>query len=394
MASPLTLPFLSEAEYARRGGADRQALLGAERVQDGPATMFPASDFYDLSPARYDFPAVTLTTLRDVLVRGRSNVLTAPDAIVRHDLVDLRADVTPEEVFARLKLSDRQRAAAWTETDPFNVGYLPEAAAFTDAASFNYAHWMTEVLPRLTAFVRHGGRPGIPLIVDADLHPNLMRSIALAAGPDLTLHVLPRDELLRVGVLHNVSPTGYAPFSLREQSEVAFSHGRFGPRALAETIGELRRGMASPAAGEARPRLFIRRKTKLRRLVNEDDIEAALVARGFVAMEPERLSLEEQIAAFSNAGMVVGATGAAITNVMFCRPDCPTLVLMPRFRLTAYWYWRRIAAAAGAGPVVHVSGEQIDPMDDPFHPLALHQDFRVEVKDVLDAVDAADALRR
>jgi len=394
MASSLTLPFLTEAAYARRSGAARQELLGGERVEGGAPPMFPATDFYDLSPLRYDFPAMTLTTLRDVLVRGRSNVLTPPDAIVRHDLFDPRTDILPEEFYDRLMPSDGQDEAAWAAADPFSVDYLPEAAAFTDASGFNYAHWMTEVLPRIVAFVQHGGRGGIPLLVDIDLHPNLMRSISMTVGPDVSLHLLRPEDSVRVGVLHNVSPAGYAPFSLRPQSEVAFSHGVFSPSALGEMIGQLRRGVASPPVGELRPKLFIRRRTKLRRLVNEEEIEAALVTRGFVAVEPERLSLEEQIAAFSNAAMVVGATGAAITNVMFCRPDCPTLVLMPRFRQTAYWYWRRIAAAAGAGAVVHVTGQQIDPLDDPFNPVALHRDFRVEVTDVLDAVEAADALRR
>jgi capsular polysaccharide biosynthesis protein len=92
--------------------------------------------------------------------------------------------------------------------------------------------------------------------------------------------------------------------------------------------------------------------------------------------------------------MIVGATGAAFANLIFCPPDCATVVLMPRFRHTAYWYWRRMAAAAGAGPVVHVSGEQIDPIADPFDPLALHRDFRVETRDVLQAVEAAEALVR
>ena len=88
----------------------------------------------------------------------------------------------------------------------------------------------------------------------------------------------------------------------------------------------------------------------------------------------------------------MGATGAAMANLMFFQPDCPTVVIMPRFRHTAYWYWRRIAASAGAGPVVHVSGPQPTPTEDPWDALAVHQDFAIEVQDVLDAVDAAETL--
>jgi hypothetical protein len=68
--------------------------------------------------------------------------------------------------------------------------------------------------------------------------------------------------------------------------------------------------------------------------------------------------------------------------------------MMPKLKHTAYWYWRRIAAAAGAGPVLHVIGAQIDPLDNPFDAQAAQRDFQVEVKDVLEAVDAAETLRR
>ena len=394
MSQPLFLPFVTEADYTRWAHVPRQVLYAAEPVE-GPAPLaFPAPepDFYALSPLQYDFPAVTLTTLRDVAVRGRSNILTVTEAILRHGLINDAAEVTPEEFYQRLSVSDNRGSATWISTDPFNVDYLPEAAAFTDGVAFNYAHWLTEVLPRIAAFFSDPARAAIPILVDADLHANIMHSIRLVAGPDATILRLAQDQLVRVGVLHNVSPTGYVPFKLRRQEEQPICHGLFGAQALRDMVGRLRRASGAEAVAAPRPKLLIRRNAAMRHIVNEDEIEQALVGQGFTVIEPERLTLEEQVAAYSNAAMVVGATGAAIANVAFCRPDCPTVVLMPKFRETAYWYWRRIAAAAGAGPVVHVSGEQLTSTEDPFHPLAVHQDFRVEVADVLDAVAAADAL--
>ncbi len=252
---------------------------------------------------------------------------------------------------------------------------------------------MTEVLPRIAAFVRDGAHAGVPLIIDSDLHPNIERSVALVAGPDAVIYRLRPDQLVRVGVLHNVSPTGYIAFKNRPQRLDTIGQGLFGPQALRQALDQLRRGMGRRPADKTRPKLFLRRKSGARHIVNEAEIQEALVARGFVVLEPERLTLEEQVAVYSGAGMIVGATGAAITNLVFCPPDCPTVVMIPKFRQTAYWYWRGMAAAAGAGPVFHVSGNQINPAEDPFDPLALHANFAVELKDVLDAVDAADALR-
>jgi capsular polysaccharide biosynthesis protein len=395
MASPLTLPFVTEAEYAQWADAPQEVLYEAERVEGGAPLVFPEPepDFFDLRPLGYDFPAVTLTTLRHVVVRGKSNLLTPPEAILRHQFFNPSSEIVTEEFYGRLAFSGDRSAGAWMPTDPFDVDYLPEAAVFTDGVAFNYAHWITEVLPRIVAFLRDGAHARVPLIIDTDLHANIERSVALVAGPDAVIYRLRPDQLVRVGLLHNVSPTGYLAFKNRPQPLDTIGQGIFGPQALRQAIDQLRRGIGRKPADKTRPKLFLRRKSGARHIVNEAEIEEALVARGFGVLEPERLTLEEQVAVYSGAGMIVGATGAAITNLLFCQPDCPTVVMIPKFRQTAYWYWRGMAAAASAGPVLHVSGDQIDPPADPYNPLAGHADFAVELKDVLGAVDAADALR-
>jgi capsular polysaccharide biosynthesis protein len=394
MFPSFVLPFVTEADYAQWSGTARQVLFPEEQVTGGPPVVIPdpGPDFYNLTPLSYRFPAVTLTTLREVVVRGKSNMLTMPEAILRHGLIDLETDVTPDEMYSRLLMSEDRRTAEWAPSDRFNVGYLPEAAVFTDWTAFNYAHWLTEVLPRVAGFVQARGA-SVPFLVDSELHPNIVRSIHLVAGGDVVLHRLPPDHLVRIGVLHNVSPAGYVPFKLREQQPVeTIPHGMFGGQGLRAMV-EVLRAAAAPAE-PGRPRLFLRRQSSMRHIVNEAEIAEALESKGFVTVRPEDLSLPEQIALYSRAKMIVGATGAAFANLIFCQPDCAAVVLMPKFRHTAYWYWRRMAAASGAGPVVHVSGEQIDPIADPFHPLALHRDFRVELKDVLEAVEAAEALVR
>ena len=386
-------PFVTETDYAQFSGASQQVVFAAETVTGGAPALIPPedSDVYGAAPLRYDFPAVTITTLRETVVRGKSNILTTPEGIVRHGLMDVLTEVVPDHMYGRLKIAPDGGTAAWTEWDPFNVGYLPEAAVFTDWTAFNYAHWLTEVLSRVAAFVQARGA-SVPFLIDSELHPNIVRSIQLVAGPDVVLHRLPPNHLVRVGVLHNVSPVGYVPFSLRPQPVTSISHGLFGGQGLRAMVGSLRGAVGAREPGPRR--LFLSRQSAMRHIVNEQEIAEAVEAQGFVVVRPESLSLEEQVALYSGAEMIVGATGAAFANLIFCPPQCATVVLMPRFLHTAYWYWRRMAAAAGAGPVVHVSGPQVNTLADPFHPRALHQDFKVAAKDVLEAIEVAEALAR
>jgi len=388
---PMILPFVTEDAYADWAGAPRRVIYEAERVEGERPLVYPQGDraLFGDAPLSYAFPAVSVTTLRHVVLRGKSNMLTPPEAIVRHDLIDPALAVTPEEFYGRLMVSREHGSAAWGPGDPFAVDYLPEAAAFTDGVAFNYAHWLTEVLPRIAAFVREAPAP-VPLIIDSDLHPNILRSLALVA-PDAELYRLAPHELVRVGVLYNVSVAGHVPFKLLEQPVETIVHGLFGAQALRGAVAQVRAAIPGADAAGSRPKLLVRRNAALRRVLNEPAVEAALVARGFQVIEPERLSFEQQVAAFSGAGMIVGATGAAMANLVFCRPDCPIVVMVPRFRHMSYWYWRHMAAAAGAGPVVHVSGPQTTATEDVFDAQAVHQDFETSVQDVLDAVDAAEA---
>ncbi|MBS0331844.1 MAG: glycosyltransferase family 61 protein, partial [Proteobacteria bacterium] len=277
MVKPTILPFLTEDAYIDWLGAERRVLYPAETRTDGPPMTVPPADaaYFGDAPMRYDFPAVTVTPLRHVVVRGKSNLLTPPEAVLRHPLLDLDLEVSPEEFYTRLTIIRDIEAAVWSPNDPFAVDYLPEAAVFTDGVGFNYAHWLTEVLPRIAAFVRDAP-PSVPLIIDSDLHANILRSVALIA-PEARLYRLAPGELVRVGVLHKVSVTGYVPFKLRPQPLETIRHGLFGGQALRGAAAQLRQAVpdASASMGK-RPRLLLRRTAALRRLVNEAAVEEVL----------------------------------------------------------------------------------------------------------------------
>jgi capsular polysaccharide biosynthesis protein len=55
-------------------------------------------------------------------------------------------------------------------------------------------------------------------------------------------------------------------------------------------------------------------------MLNEDKLAERLADLAFEIIEPERLTTEEQIATFASADMVVGPSGSAMFNVVFCRP--------------------------------------------------------------------------
>ena len=76
-------------------------------------------------------------------------------------------------------------------------------------------------------------------------------------------------------------------------------------------------------AGRADRRIYVSRLGlggHGRRMLNEAALEAALANKGFDIIRPHRMTAREQIAAFANARMVVGPSGAALFNCVFCAP--------------------------------------------------------------------------
>jgi hypothetical protein len=68
-------------------------------------------------------------------------------------------------------------------------------------------------------------------------------------------------------------------------------------------------------------KIFVsREKAKMRRVVNEDEVMEELEKYGFVKINNEDYTFEEQIALYKNARYIVSTHGANLTNVIFCEP--------------------------------------------------------------------------
>jgi hypothetical protein len=75
-------------------------------------------------------------------------------------------------------------------------------------------------------------------------------------------------------------------------------------------------------------KIFIsRRNASGLRTFNEEEIIALLTEFGFEVVFPEKLSFRDQIALFNQAEIIIGGSGAAFTNILFCNEQCKCFVL-------------------------------------------------------------------
>ncbi len=64
-------------------------------------------------------------------------------------------------------------------------------------------------------------------------------------------------------------------------------------------------------------------------IINNDEIINILKKEGFVDYKVEKLDFEKQIYLFNQASVIIGAHGAAFTNLIFCKPKTKIIEIIP-----------------------------------------------------------------
>ena len=178
----------------------------------------------------------------------------------------------------------------------------------------NYGHWLMEGLPRLAIVEDHIRLADCKFIVSA--HHGPMRQIH---EDSLALFGIRRDQIVEVGdEMVRVDDLLYP-------TPIPRHPWHFAPRCVEVLELIASRVRANPFAFG---RLYVsRNKTATRHLLNEAEIIAIAERHGFIVVEPETLSLYQQIGLFRGARIVVGNRGAALTNTVFALGDVTLFAL-------------------------------------------------------------------
>ncbi len=365
--------LVRQSEFVARIAAPSHMLSGVSEVKTPFPLAFPETERGCLVAPHewYLFPEIFVSEVSEAMVFGGSNLVFTGNVVLCHDLYDFPRDSTSEELHGRALIDAKNGRVRWLLHDQAPEK-ISSAAVFTDACASNYAHWLTEVLPRIAMFCAEKKFARVPLIVDAGLHYNLMESLLFTAGGDREIICLPIGRAISVDCLYITSTCGYVPFGRRNTKMTGHSHGVFSPVAFENVRVKLINLAQQSGGGELPKKIYIRRTSGTRKVTNVAEIENLLVLRGFSIIEPEKLSFLEQVRLFANADIIFGSSGAALANIIFCRPGTEINIFISVFADTSYWYWQNIACAIGCG-VNYYFGKTLDNSR-----FGIHSDFQVD----------------
>lgn len=365
------------SEFSKTRGIQTIQVADAALAETPAPKVFPSCDQGYLAPPhdRYNFPEIFVTTISDGMIYGGTNLILANEAVICHDLYDFVRDYTSEELSGRNLIDPRKGRIRWLLHDEAPER-LTFAAAFVDACALNYAHWLTEVLPRIAAFCTEEQFKDIPIVVNDGLHENIMESLFLVVGPEREIITLPIGRALQVDALYLTSVAGYVPFGRRNEKLSGHSHGLFSPRAF-KLIRNKVASFAESLPEQTWPKkIYIRRNSGARKVTNAAELEEFLFAKGYVIVDPERLTFLQQAQLFRNSKEIISATGAAISSAIFCKPGTRLGILMGKHENMIYRYWLNMLAPLHIN-VSYVLGNIMEN-----NPFGIHADFAVDVKNI------------
>ena len=341
-------PLIKLSTFAQKNGIPIFKLADEAVVDTPKPKVFPSGDQgYLLSPHdRYKFPAVYVAAISNGLIYGGTNLVLSDGKVICHDLYDFKRDYTSEELHGRTLINAKSKRMRWLLHDEESER-IPTAATFVDACAFNYAHWLTEVLPRVAIFCADERFKDIPIVVNEGLHNNIMESLFLVVGPEREVILLPIGRGLSCDRLYITSASGYVPFEWRKTKLSGCPHGVFSPPAfdiLRKHLNRLEQNFKDQRWPE---KIFLRRNSGYRKVINANDVEKLFLSRGYVVVEPEKLTFSQQVALFKNSKTIVSSSGAALANIIFAPRDSKVFILISKHPDTIYWYWQNLACVSG-----------------------------------------------
>lgn len=170
----------------------------------------------------------------------------------------------------------------------------------------NYGSFLFRVVPKLT-LLTSAAFSQLPIVVFAQAEST--KRLLELLGIDRQ-RLVQHDASLRTRIDRAILPGLRNPNAyLDEASRTLFL-------ALADRIGGDRRDR----------RIYVSRRGhaaaggSTRVMTNESELVERLSSLGVEIVEPEKLTIEQQIEVFSQASLVIGPSGSGMFNVVFCRP--------------------------------------------------------------------------
>ena len=215
-------------------------------------------------------------------------------------------------------------------TETVNVAEICKGVAITGSVDVNYYHWMLEVVSKL-AYIDEMDEvyADYPILI-SEKAKEIEAIAAFLRALDLRREILylRTDTYYQVGDLLTITPPNYTVANFNGKTRYDISDSYFRPSSL-QFIRKT--GLACQKCQSLRKpsssKIFLARKGVFRPY-NQDAVWEVLYPEGFDIVYLEDLSFADQVSLMQHARLILGPTGSAWANLIFCNAGAKALCWM------------------------------------------------------------------
>jgi hypothetical protein len=286
-------------------------------------------------------PRPYVSVIEDALIFGGETIVVAEGNLILNDeLVDFPGPEFGNKSPRVRRLEAPEGTAHLTENAAPRL-HVREGVLLSCGHDANYFHWLVECLPKLLWINSLPEFQEAPLLIPAGLHKNLMAALERVNVNHRDVVYLEPGTACRVERL--IYPSALSRVVDRYEGapvfnvDIVLSH---------RWLARLAQRLTSSVHRQGRPwrKIYLSRRKGYRLLANWEEMELKLLEQGFEIVELEGASLDFQIELFSQAAVIVSPTGAALTNLLFCRPGTKVIIFMSNHEVTNLYFWSNLGA--------------------------------------------------
>lgn len=333
--------FVTLDEYTQ---SDNTKVLYREKVKlafsPPKFDQYASADSILIEKTEYDKYAVVF---KNASILGNSNIIILQNSQVLYDIKSL--DIKERYCYSDNGIIHSKRKYLIYRNGHVKVNF-EEAIWMGGNFSWNYYHLLFEFLIKFVKLNQLGIALSVPVLIDQiclDV-PQFLELLTLANQDKRQIIAIEKSCRYQAKELYFINCPNFIPPNFINDKDIRPEDVQFDIHSLLE----LRSLLLPYSSRRSFPKRFFisRQNASGRRIFNESEVFRSLEEFGFSLVEPEKLSIVNQIALFSQAEIIAGGSGAALTNLLFCSKNC-TAIVFAKNRLP-FSGFSTIAYAVGA----------------------------------------------
>ncbi|CAH6920802.1 Capsular biosynthesis protein [Vibrio chagasii] len=294
-------------------------------------------------------PDANIIRLSGVSVIGSTDAILSGEKMYHHELnlMEDCHDLKRPDIFLRLNDEGIFNYQVSFSNKTLEIDGL--AISLLKEHSTNYYHWMTEVIPKLVSIIDSipNKDEKVVILIEEGVPKQSVTVIDILLSEfenlEYELCEVKKGQLVHCENLIYCTPlwtsldnTRYLP---NPKKEFFVSSD-----CLKRVKSKISKNIILNSQNLPNKKIYLQREnSKLRKLSNVLDLEKLLYKKGFDFVDPGALDFWEQYDVFSQADTIIGASGAAFTNLLFMKPGSTAISLYPSAQSTNYYVFQPLA---------------------------------------------------